>query len=82
MTDEEYKKLKDFREVKIPFKDKGTVFRKEVIYDIHSLPFFDNPASYKAAVDSVLDIYNKSGILLYDSSKGKAPIFTEKELKR
>lgn len=60
----------------------SVVFRKEVLYDINSLPFYDNDNNFKIFMDVVTDLYNKSGILIYDSSKGIVPIFTEKELKR
>ena len=83
MNPEEYKKLPYDKE-KV-FKERTTtVFRKEVSYDINSLPFFiaDTPENYKNCVDSIVDIYTKSGVILYDSSRGHAPVFTEKDLKR
>lgn len=83
MKDEEYKSLPSYKkEEDNKTGYKSPVFRKEVMYDINSLPFFDTVASYKAAVESVIEVYNKSAIILYDSSKGNAPVFTEKELKR
>jgi hypothetical protein len=83
MGNEEYKSLPSYKkEEDNKAGYKSPVFRKEVAYDINSLPFFDNEASYKAAVESVIEVYNKSAIILYDGSKGHAPVFTEKELKR
>lgn len=78
MKPEDYKNLPD--------RDKQyikptTIFRKEVLYDINSIPYLDDN-NFKAMMDIVIDIYNKSGILIYDFSKGKEPVFTEKELKR
>ncbi len=60
---------------------KPIVFRKEVMYDINSLPMeiANNPV---LVFKTVMEYYKDSGILLYDASAGIAPIFTEKELKK
>lgn len=60
---------------------KPTIFRKEVMYDINSLPM-EISSNPNLVFKAVMDFYKDSGILLYDSSKGIAPIFTEKELKK
>ena len=66
-----------------PFsKQTNIVFRKEVMYDINTLPTRTGvePAEM---FELVMQFYKDSGILLYDSNKGgKEPVFTEKELKR
>ncbi len=66
---------------KTPYKSTVVVFRKEVMYDINSLPE-EIGANSEIVFKTVMEHYKDSGILLYDSSKGIAPIFTEKELKR
>ncbi len=60
---------------------KPIVFRKEVMYDINSIPV-ELSSNEHLAFKVVMEYYKDSGILLYDSSKGIAPIFTEKELKK
>lgn len=60
---------------------KPIVFRKEVMYDINSIPL-ELAGNEHLAFKVVMEYYKDSGILLYDSSKGIAPIFTEKELKK
>lgn len=61
---------------------KPIVFRKEVMYDINSLPTGDLGSSPEKVFHAVMQYYKDSGILLYDASIGIAPIFTEKELKK
>lgn len=61
---------------------KPIVFRKEVIYDINSLPINDIGTNQELVFKTIMEYYKDSGILLYDASKGIAPIFTEKELKK
>jgi hypothetical protein len=66
---------------KPPYKP-NVVFRKEVLYDINSLPTADLGTDTEKVFRTVMEHYKDSGILLYDASVGIAPIFTEKELKR
>lgn len=48
-------------------QDKKTIiFRGEVAYDINSLP-------KGSSLENIMDIYTKSGILVYDATLGKAP---------
>lgn len=48
-------------------KEKKTIiFRGEVAYDINSLPLGAN-------LETIIDTYTKSGILVYDATLGKAP---------
>jgi hypothetical protein len=48
-------------------KDKKTIiFRGEVAYDINSLP-------KGSSIEIIMDLYIKSGILVYDATLGKAP---------
>lgn len=65
-----------------PFNKPSVVFRKEVLYDINSLPTNDLGSNTELVFKAVMEHYKDSGILLYDASVGVAPIFTEKELKR
>jgi len=60
---------------------KPIVFRKEVMYDINSIPL-SIASNEHLAFKQVMEYYKDSGILLYDASTGIAPIFTEKELKK
>lgn len=61
---------------------KPTIFRKEVMYDINSLPTNDLGNNQELVFKTIMNYYKDSGILLYDASKGIAPIFTEKDLKK
>lgn len=71
------------RDKSLPYNSKpNLVFRKEVMYDINSLPTSDIGENLELVFKTVMSHYKESGILLYDASVGKAPIFADKELKR
>lgn len=61
---------------------KPIVFRKEVMYDINSLPTNDMGFNQEKVFKTVMEYYKDSGILLYDASRGLAPVFNDKDLKK
>lgn len=47
----------------------------DIIYDVASMP----PG---VGMNDILQMYYKTGMLIYDSSKGKAPMFHDKKIEK
>jgi len=55
--------------VKVPISD---VRMYDIIYDVASIPA-------GTAVQDILQVYFKTGLLVYDSTKGEKPVFHDKK---